>query len=116
VEELHHVGVGHPLKTLLAKFGVGEQTRHVHQRQAVFDQHNQGCRHHVGEVRRLLQALWPRPPEGFQHRCRNVVWVFSSGGQDVKRDDIVCAGGVDVDQPVADIGVSEDASGDKQPE
>jgi hypothetical protein len=42
--------------------------------------------------------------------------MFSNGGQDIKRNDIVCAGGVNVDQPVANIGIGKDSSGDKQAE
>jgi hypothetical protein len=42
--------------------------------------------------------------------------VFSSGGQDVEGDDIVRAGGVNVDQPVADVGIGQGVSGDEQPE
>jgi hypothetical protein len=42
--------------------------------------------------------------------------MFSNGGQDIERNDIVCAGGVNVDQPVADIGIGKDTSGDKQAE
>ena len=67
VEELHDTAVGHPLQTLFPKFGVGEQARHVHQGQAVFDQYDQRRGHHVGEVGRLTQTLRPGPPEGFQH-------------------------------------------------
>jgi len=42
--------------------------------------------------------------------------MFSSRGQDVKGDDIVCASWVNVDQPVADIGVSRGFLGNGQPE
>jgi hypothetical protein len=88
----------------------------VHQRQAVFDQHDQGRGHYVGEVRCFLQALWPGPPEGFQHSCRDVVRVFGLSGQDVERDNVVRAGRIDVDQPMANTGVIKDTSGYKQPE
>jgi len=80
------------------------------------DQHDQRRGHHVGEVRRFLQALRPGPPEGFQHRCGDVVGVFGLGCQGVEGDDIVRAGGVNVDQPVADVGVGKDTSGDQQSE
>ena len=36
--------------------------------------------------------------------------------EDIKGDDAVCAGRVNVDQPVADIRVGKDTLGDKQPE
>ena len=85
----------------------------MHQRQAVLDQHDQGCGHHVGEVRRFLEALWPGAPEGLQHCGCDVVWVFRLGCQDVEGDDVVGAGGVNVDQPVADIGVGQDALRDE---
>jgi hypothetical protein len=79
------------------------------------DQHDQGRGHDV-EVRRFLQALGPGPAEGFQHRCGDVMWVFDLSGQGVEGDDVVGAGGVNVDQPLADVRVDKDSSGYKQPE
>jgi len=67
VEELHDAAVRHPLKTLFPELAVGKQPWHVHQRQAVFDQHDQRCGHHVGEVWCFTQTLRPGPSEGFQH-------------------------------------------------
>jgi len=80
-----------------------------------FIQHNQGRGHHVGEVGRFLQALRPGAPGRLQHRCGHVVWVFGLGGQDVEGDDIVGAGQINVDQPVADVGIGKDTLGGKQP-
>ena len=64
----------------------------------------------------FLQALRPGSPEGLQYRGGDVVGVCGLGGQDVEGDDVVCAGRIDVDQPVADIGVIKDTSGNEQPE
>jgi hypothetical protein len=86
----------------------------MHQRQTVFDQHEQRRGHHVGEVQRFLQALRPGAAEGFQHRCGDVVGVFRLGCQDVERDNVVRASRINVDQPVADIGIIKDPSGDQQ--
>jgi hypothetical protein len=50
-----------------------------------FIQHDQGRGHHIGEVRRLLQALRPGAPEGLQHRCGDVIGVFRLVARTLKR-------------------------------
>jgi hypothetical protein len=115
VKELDDAGVRYPIKTLLPEVGVGEQTRHMHQRQAVFDQHDQGRGHHVGEVGRFLQGLRPGTPERLQHYRCHIIRVFGLSGHDVAGDNIICAGRINLDQAVADVGVGEETLGDQQP-
>jgi len=42
--------------------------------------------------------------------------VFGLSCQDVEGDDVICAGGVNVDQPIADVGISKDIAGDEKTE
>jgi hypothetical protein len=42
--------------------------------------------------------------------------MFGLSSQGVEGDDVIGAGGVSVDQPVAGIGIANDTSGAKQPE
>ena len=101
LEEGDDQGILDVLEHALAEVAVGEERLQFQQRQAAGDEDDHGVAHDLGEAGRLGQGLRPDAAEGLHHVLGDLVGCAGGVLEDVAGHQVIGAGGVQVEQPLA---------------